>query len=304
MVDMEYEGEACKMSELNRHGLIDTVAISAGALFFPGYFRNKVESVSFEEHLKGISLKVPELNDEKEYNIKTSTLVGELDAAVRLVQWKGTEYPTVIYHHGAMEIPYDYGFKNIFPLNKVAVPVNLFLIRAPFHTQRKSFMKGMVATENWLAMMAVSIQVIEQVIGQVRSKSDQQILLGGTSLGGFVSNLHHIHFNSADVYTPLLAGLAMHDTFLYSVYRKAVDKFPKSQPELMTRLFDFQPAFEQSGHQHNHVFPLLGKYDAIVRFEVQRDSYAGLVVETMEKGHTTGALSYEALRKHMLDKLL
>ena len=291
------------MSKLNRHGLIDTVAISAGALFFPGYFRNKVESASFEEHLKGVLVNVPEMKDEKEYNIKASTLVGELDTAVRMAQWKGTEYPTVIYHHGAMEIPYDYGFKNIFPLDKIELPVNLFLIRAPFHTQRKSFMKGMVATENWLAMMAVSICVIEQVIRQVRAKSDQKILLGGTSLGGYISNLHHIHFNTADVYTPLLAGLAMHDTFLNSVYRKAVDEFPKSQPKLMTRLFDFQPAFEQCGHPHDHVFPLLGKYDAIIRFEVQRDSYAGLDVETIEKGHTTGALSYEALRNHMLDKL-
>lgn len=292
------------MSGMNRHGLIDTVAISAGALFFPGYFRNKVESASFEEHLEGVSVYVPELKDEKEYNITASTLVGELDAAVRLAQWKGAEYPTVIYHHGAMEIPYDYGFKNIFPMDKMELPVNLFLIRAPFHTHRKSFMKGMVATENWLAMMAVSIQVIDQVIGQVRSKSHKKILLGGTSLGGYISNLHHIHFNTADVYTPLLAGLAMHDTFLNSVYRKAVDQLPKSQPELMTRLFDFQPAFEQSGHQHNNVFPLLGRHDAIIRFEVQRDSYAGLDVETIEKGHTTGALSYEALRNHMLEKVL
>lgn len=292
------------MSGLNRHGLIDTVAISAGALFFPGYFRNKVESASFEEHLKEVYVIVPELKEENEYNITASTLVGELDAAVRMAQWKGEDYPTVIYHHGAMEIPYDYGFKNIFPLDKMELPVNLFLIRAPFHTQRKSFMKGMVATENWLAMMAVSIRVIDQVIGQVRSKSDKKILLGGTSLGGYISNLHHIHFNTADVYTPLLAGLAMHDTFLNSVYRKAVDEFPKSQPELMTQLFDFQPAFEQSGHEHNNVFPLLGKHDAIIRFEVQRDSYAGLEVETIEKGHTTGALSYEALRNHMLEKVL
>lgn len=292
------------MSEINYHRLIDTVAISTGALFFPGYFRNKVESDSLEEHLKGISVQVPELNVEKEYKVKASTLVGELDAAVRLAQWKGADYPTVIYHHGAMEIPYDYGFKNIFPLNRMALPLNLILIRAPFHTHRKSFMKGMVATENWLAMMAVSIQVIEQVIGQVRSMSDRQVLLGGTSLGGFITNLHHVHFNSADAYTPLLAGLAMHDTFLYSVYSKAVDKFPKSQPEKMTHLFDFQPCFEQCGHDHNNVFPMLGKHDAIIRFDVQRDSYAGLTVETIGKGHTTGALAYEALRNHMLEKLL
>lgn len=291
------------MSSVSRHGIIDTLAISGGSLFFPKYFRDKVESLSFGEHLEAVSLQVPAIEGEKTYEMKAGTLVGELNPALRLAQWKGTEYPSLIYHHGASEIPFDYGFKHIFPFDKVDIEANLFLVRAPFHAQRKDFMGGMAATENWLAMKAVSLKVIEQTIAQLRSMSDRPVLVGGTSLGGFITNLHHIHFNSADVYTPLLAGLAMDDAFLRSVYSKSVAAKAKSQPDIMKELFDFQPAFDTCGHSHDNVFPLLGRHDAIIRFQEQKASYSGLEVEVIDKGHTTGALAYDDLREHMLKYL-
>jgi hypothetical protein len=291
------------MSNVNRHRVIDTLAITTGSMFFPGYFREKVESVSLEAHLEGVHLQMPPIEGENTYELTAQTLVGELHPALRLVQWKGAAYPTLIYHHGAMEIPFDYGFRNIFPLDKMAIDANLFLIRAPYHNRRKDFLGGMVATENWLAMKAVSMRVIEETIRQVRSMSERPILVGGTSLGGFITNLHHIHFNSADVYTPLLAGLAMHDAFLYSVYSKAVDASAKARPETMKQLFDFQPSFDTSGHSHDNVFPLLSRHDAIIRFDVQKASYSGLEVAVIDKGHTTGALAYDALRDHMLKHL-
>lgn len=291
------------MSSVNRHRVIDTLAISAGSMFFPKYFRNKVESVSFEEHLQAVKIQVPVIEAEQTCEMTAETLVGELNSALRLAQWKGSDYPSIIYHHGASEIPFDYGFKNIFPFSKVDIEANLFLVRAPFHAQRKDFLGGMAATENWLAMKAVSLHVIEQTIGQIRLTSGQPILVGGTSLGGFITNLHHVHFNSADVYTPLLAGLAMDDAFLNSVYSKSVAASAKRQPEIMKELFDFQPSFDACGHSHDNVFPLLGRHDAIIRFQQQKASYSGLAVEVIDKGHTTGALAYDALREHMLKYL-
>jgi len=291
------------MSSVNRHGVIDTLAISAGSMFFPKYFRDKVESVSFEEHLQAVKVQVPLIEGEQTCEMTAETLVGELNSAIRLAQWKGSDYPSIIYHHGASEIPFDYGFKNIFPFSKVDIGANLFLVWVFFHALRKDFMGGMAATENWLAMKAVSLHVIEQAIGQIRLKSGQPILVGGTSLGGFITNLHHVHFNSADVYTPLLAGLAMDDAFLNSVYSKSVAASAKNQPEMMKTLFDFQPAFDTCGHSHDNVFPLLSRHDAIIRFEKQKASYGGLEVEVIDKGHTTGALAYDALRGHMLKYL-
>jgi hypothetical protein len=284
-----------------KHALIDTLAISAGALFFPKYFRDRVESDSFEEHFQAVKVTVPPLEAEQEYPLTAETKVGLLDSAVKLAQWKGKDYPTIIYHHGASEIPYDYGFGNIFPIEKESIEANLLLVCAPYHGNRKSFMSGMAATENWLALMAVSIHVIEQIIEQFRVKTAAPIVVSGTSLGGFITNLHHIHYNSADRYAPLLAGTAMHEAFLNSVYSKAVAPKAKEQPELMTQLFNFEDVFKN--RDHGNVFPLLGKFDAIIRFDVQKASYGGLEVAVIEKGHTTGALAYRELREHILSTL-
>ncbi len=287
------------MDNWNKHTLIDTVSVSLGSLFFKKYFRDGIDSVGIEEHLEAVNIDVPQLMSEQEYPILSETLAGELESAINLVQWKGPEYPTVIYHHGASEIPYNYGFKNIFPVDKQLFEVNLILIRAPFHNNRKSFMYGMATTERWLAMLAVSVRAIEQVIIQLRKKTSSSIVVSGTSLGGFISNLHHSYFNSADRYAPLLAGTAMHEAYLNSVYSKSMAKSALQQPDKIKRQFDFRQAF--SAQDNHNVFPLLSAYDAIIRFDVQKASYGGLDVSVIEKGHTTGALAYHILREHILE---
>lgn len=305
-------------SVMNKHYLIDTVAISVGAFFYPKYFRNKVKSKSLTEHFNEIALDMPKIEfttnaDKQEYDVNVSSFIGSLNAGFCLQQWLGLEYPTIIYHHGASEIPYDYGFKNIFPVHKkgsAAIKANLFSVRAVFHDNRKNFMQGMAKTENWLVMMAVSVKVIEQIIAQVRQQEQHQqkskahedkqgiITVSGTSLGGFITNLHHIYYNSADRYKPLLAGTAMHEAFLNSVYSRSVDKAALRDVETMTELFDFQKEFAKN--DKGNVFPLLAKHDAIVQYKVQGDSYAGLEIATIDKGHVTGALSYNLLRQHIL----
>ncbi len=287
------------MGGVNKHALIDTMAISAGSLFFKKYFRDGVDSVGISEHIRAVKTEVPQLTAEQEYLIISETLAGKLESAVKLAQWKGSEVPTIIYHHGASEIPYDYGFRNIFPLDKQAIEANLILIRAPFHGDRKSFMYGMATTERWLAMLAVSVKVIEQVIVQLREKSGSSIVVSGTSLGGFIANLHHSFFNSADRYAPLLAGTAMHEAYLNSVYSKSVAKLALQQPGKIKQQFDFREIF--STQDNSNVFPLLSAYDAIIRFDVQKASYGGLDVSVIEKGHTTGALAYQKLREHILN---
>lgn len=290
---------------MNMHYMIDKVAITIGALFFPKYFRDGVESASLQEHLQAINVNMPEITFEKsEYNITSLTEIGKVSAGFLLAQWLGEEFPTIIYHHGASEIPYDFGFKNIFPLNKERIAANLFLIRAAYHDNRKNFMSGMSKTENWLVMMANSVKIIEQIIKQVRANSIKQheklrpITVSGTSLGGFITNLHHIHYNSADKYRPLLAGTAMHDAFLNSVYSKSVAKTALAQPVTITKLFDFRAGF--ANQDNDNVFPLLAVQDGIIRYDIQKASYNGLEVATIDKGHATGALAYDLLSRHIL----
>ena len=283
------------------HGTIDDIALSMGARFTPKYFRERFDSPSVTEHLQAVNVELPEFNGEGDYEMPASSLVGELSAAFRLARWDGENAPTVIYHHGASEIPFDYGFKRIFPPKKQLARVNLFLVRAPFHRSMKDFLHGIRTLANVVAMMAVSVRVIDGIVKANREKKVPRVLVAGTSLGGFITNLHHIHCDSADAYTPLLAGLAMNDAYLRSAYSRAVDPQAKENPADIESVLNFQAEF--AGKDSRNVFPLLARHDRIIRYPVQKDSYGDRPVVTIEKGHTTGALAYGALRRHVFDVL-
>ena len=283
------------------HGVIDQLATGLGSLFMRKYFRDGCHSDSVKEHLEQVKLNFPGVEGEGEYQVIASTKVGELNAAFRLVQWLGSEYPTAIYHHGAAETPCDYGFKNIFPYKKEKIEANLFLVQAPFHGSMKEFQQGICTLENVVAMLAVSIRLIEELVQENRRRGVDRVLIAGTSLGGFITNLHHIHYNSADVYTPLLAGLVMNDAYLRSVYSKAVSPEAKENADSIEKVLDFRSDF--AACDNSNVFPLLAVHDRIIRFAEQKSSYGDVAVETIDKGHTTGALAYKELRQHILKRL-
>lgn len=286
---------------MNIHGLIDHLALIGGARFVPKYFRDGHQSPPFAEHLAAVKLQRPPWEGEGEYEIAAHTLVGELSGGLRCARWKGEAYPTVIYHHGASEIPYDYGFSRIFPLKRQDIAANFYLVRAPFHRSVKEFVSGIRTLSNFVAMLAVSVRVIEEVVQDNRQRGVPVIAVAGSSLGGFITNLHHIHFDSAAVYTPLLAGLLANDAFLRSAYSRATAPAALDHPQDIERVLDFSPGFAAA--EHGRVFPLLALYDQIIRFDPQRESYGECPVEVITRGHTTGALSYALLRRHVLNRL-
>ena len=116
---------------MNIHTILDNFTISLSALLLPKskFFRESIESPTFSEHLHGINLQLPEIKQEGQYEVEAETLIGVLDAAFRIAQWKGKEYPTIIYHHGSSENPYDRSFNSIFPIKKMDIPANLIVIR-------------------------------------------------------------------------------------------------------------------------------------------------------------------------------
>lgn len=286
---------------MNIHGLIDTMAVGLGASFMRKYFRDGHRSAGVAENIEAVSISFPSLKGEGDYEFNAETPVGELDAAFRAAQLIDGDHPWLIYHHGAAEIPFDYGFNRIFPLQNRSIEANMLLVRAPFHRSRKEFQHGIRTLANLVAMLAVSVCVIEHLVGEARQSSESKVLVAGTSLGGFITNLHHIHFDSADAYTPLLAGLAMDDAYLYSAYSKATAVTAKENPDTIESVLNFAEEF--AAVDHSNVFPLLAIHDRLIRYDIQKASYGDCPVAEIPRGHTTGALSYSELRKHVLAHL-
>ena len=288
---------------MNIHSFIDNLIISLSALLLPKskFFRDSIESPTFSEHLQGINLRLPEINQEGQYEVEAKTLIGDLDAAFRIAQWKGKEYPTVIYHHGSGENPYDRSFNSIFPVKKMDIPANLIVIRAPFNRSAKEYMTCIKQLSNFVAMLSVSVKLIEQLISCCRERGTLGVVISGISLGGWVTNLHHTYFNSADYYKPLMAGAGLAEVFINSVYEKLTSPLAKENPNQVRKILNFDDDFAKV--DNSNVFPLLGKFDRIIRFERQKQCYDKRQLTILEKGHITGALAYKKLREYILEHM-
>ncbi len=213
---------------MNNHIFFDNLTASVGALIAgkKKFFSKSIQSLTFEEHVHVTELSVPVINGEGIFDIPAKTLVGELDPAFQVVQWRGSDYPTIIFHHGNNERPFDFRkgakntFYNIFINRTQMVEANLIVARAPFHNcPLKHYQEKMVELSNFMAMIATSVKLNEEIIQQVKKATSQPIITSGISLGGWVTNLHRGIYNSSTAYAPLMAGTFLGELFIKSKYR-------------------------------------------------------------------------------------
>lgn len=226
-----------------------------------------------------------------------------------MAKWIGYDYPTIIYHHGNNERPFDFNrsakntFANIFIKTKEDIKANLIVVRAPFHNNSlKVYQEKMTELKNFTAMIAVSVKLNEEIISVLRKKNNVSIITSGISLGGWVTNLHRSFYNTSTAYVPLLAGTFLGELFLKSKYKKLTSKLALQQPKKIRQLLNFNNSFRNI--KDKNVFPLLARYDQFIEYDVQKVSYEGYILKTVEFGHVTGSLeTKEVLRQHILEVL-
>lgn len=293
---------------MNRHSLIDStpMALTGRLLSDEQKLAGKsIESPGFEEHLDAVSVEVPEIQGRGISYLQADTLVGELEPAFSVGRWLGSEYPTIIYHHGHRERPFSKidtanSFRRVLLEAEPPIEANLIVVRAPFNDLGpRAHLKQLRELSNFVAMNATSVAVVERLVDQLRARGDgAPITVSGLSLGGFVSNLHRTFYGSADEYVPMLAGTRYDDVVLSGAYRHITSERVFQNADRIRELLDFSTAFQESSG--GEVRPLLSRHDAIVRYHPQRHAYGDLRVRTIEKGHLTGALDTESLREHVL----
>ncbi len=296
---------------MNIHIALDylTIHLSALALGGSGFFDRSIESLGFAEQLKDIVLRISKGRGEGYYEVDAKTPVGTMDPAFHVVQWKGKTCPTIIYHHGGFERPFDYGrfskntFKNLLLSHKHLIEANLINLRAGFHrdVRRFSRVRCVRALADFTAMLSVSAKLVESVTLLARSWGSDRVVVSGLSLGGWAANLHRAYFNSADAYVPMLAGAALGDVFVGSPYQAMSGRLVREQPETVRGILNFESDY--LGVTDRNVFPLLALYDQIVQYERQKECYGAMPIRVLKKGHATCARAHEALRRHIIERL-
>jgi hypothetical protein len=277
----------------NVHTVLDRVPMVVSSVF-PKYFRDGIESPTVWDQIEAVSFHGPDLTAPGDHPVQADTAAGQLAALVRVQPCANPTAPVIIYHHGAKE--FDTSFQGIFGKGP-ALPYHLVLVRAPFHDGFRQFLYGIGSLARYLALYAVSVRLIDEVIRQFRGAGCGSVSVTGTSLGGFVSLVHHIRFNTADAYMPLLAGPNLAHCLLESAYSRQTDRHAKGSAYVAGRL-DFSAEYARVDHAN--VFPLLGRYDQLVMPAANAAAYGTTPVRLMDKGHFTGSTAFAELRAHIL----
>ncbi|MBN1456009.1 MAG: hypothetical protein JW945_07145 [Methanomicrobia archaeon] len=295
---------------MNYHALIDTLSVELSALALDRYkfFSASIESPPLAEHLARIKLRLPVIKGQGVYELTAESLVGRLKPAFCIAQWLGEEYPTVLWHHGNAERPFDFrwfsttSFKRIFLGSREPIQANLIVLAAPFHRRSlKTYAEQLRYLAKFAAMIAVSVTLVDDLTSYFKLSTGSRVMVTGISLGGWVTNIHRAFYNTADSYVPLLAGAALGDIFTSSVYRKLTGRCARASPEELRAVLNFEPEFARI--QANNVFPLLAQHDQIIRFDRQRICYGNRRIVTLEKGHLTASLAANELRGHIIRQL-
>ena len=269
-----------------------------GALVKKKYFSEGVESLKIKEWLDLVKLDFPKINGEGYYPIKVQYNGVINEAAFRIEQWKGVQYPTIIYHHGAAEGSYDFSFNRILKKDKSNIKANLIAIQALFNHSNKEFMDSILNLSNYTLMLATSVLIVENIISQVRKISNNRIIVTGTSLGGFVANLHFTYYNTSDLYKPLLSGARIGDVFINSAYSKVTSANGKKNPDKLRYALNFDEDIKKM--EQKNLFPLMAKHDQIVKYEVQSVDFSLRQITVIPFGHATGATKFKLLRQHIV----
>ncbi len=295
---------------MNRHAFVDLFALHMAALETgrDRFFQRTVESAPMREHLSHVHLQPPPELTHGRHELSADTLVGRVDPAFFVYHWRGPTFPTIIYHHGNQERPFDFGsrskntFRSILAADARRIEANLIVVRAPFHRwPTRDYMRRMGDLTNFMAMLATSVRLIDALLRVCREEGSPRIMVAGISLGGLVTNLHRAYCDTADLYVPLLAGAEHGDVFTSSAYRRLLGKQGRRHPELVRELLNFEADYQKV--KTDNVFPLLARYDQYIVFERQRECYENRPVRVMERGHITAALSSALLRQHIIDVL-
>ena len=252
---------------------------------------------SLESHLNETLVRLPDVLKPGHNTIMVQTKFGNLAAGVYVKSWHGPEFPTIVHHHGTMEQPYEWRFSTMFNAED-SRRFNLIAVKTVYHERFfHYFLAASDDLDKITATHAASIEIIQAVLQHASFKESPLTVVTGYSMGGFVTLLHHVFYNSADLYFPFGAGLDFAHLALEVI---PADPAALANPKDWIRNFDLTDRWKTLNHEN--VFPVMALRDAFFHFEVQRPLFGDIEVEVWDTGHTVGALQLSRIRDFIVSR--
>ncbi|MFW5963827.1 MAG: hypothetical protein ACOCQM_03095, partial [Natronomonas sp.] len=96
---------------MNYHELADVATVRLGALLARDvrFFSRSVEAPPLVDVASNVEVAVDDITSAGQRAVAVGTPLGTFEAAYMPWQWRGPAFPTLIYHHGSGERPFDFG---------------------------------------------------------------------------------------------------------------------------------------------------------------------------------------------------
>ncbi|MFP4484086.1 MAG: hypothetical protein ACLFO1_04460 [Spirochaetaceae bacterium] len=305
---------------MGRHELMDTLVARMGGLYGESlkFFRRGLESPHVGELIRRTEIPELDVDGAGEQEVTASAAGERLTTRFSVLSRAEPRAPVLLFHHGSGDCPYHSRIRSILGdglhENGVGdIAATVIATDSPFNRTRKEYYDAVGDLRSFATMLALSAALMESLVRAVRARAPRadggavtpggcsKVTVSGISLGGWVANLHHAYFGSADEYRPIFAGAAPDALFLDSAYARLASHRVQEDPEAVTHALNFEDAFRV--RDNAKVFPLMARYDQYVRYERQSGVYAPENVTVMEKGHITGGAANGELRRFLLESL-
>lgn len=324
---------------MGRHTFIDNVVASIGGLYGDSmkFFSDGIQSPPLQQLIRRAEVEAPAPEGVGEQTARVRIVpprerpdtngMDTMDAAMAevapddglevdysVLAWAGPTAPSLIFHHGSGDHPYQARLRTIMGLSKpgsgqqTETGINLIATNSPFNRSKRDYYRAVRDLGRFSLLLAGSVALVQRLVVLLRHEAtvargaDAQtpkIVVAGISLGGWVTNLHHSSFDSADEYRPIFAGAALDAIFTESTYRKLTARSAREHPDRLRRVLNFEPAFKKRPNTNVHA--LLARHDRYIQLQRQGAIYRPDQLEILEKGHITGAADHDALRSFLLD---
>lgn len=207
--------------------------------------------------------------------------------------------PTIIWHHGAGNIRYEWQM-GYFLDQEMFDKFNILSIKAAHHNDRKDYLENcMDSFLHWQMTFAGSVLAEEEVVKYCRQQSKQPVIITGTSMGGIVASWHWLLFNTADYYFPIVAQPNVGEIFFGEGYVDAVDR-----REVRLSNEGYLKSFSSTPGDDEKITPILGRYDQLVTVDKAEKYWHKHQPVIYPTGHATIALKAGEIRRTILDKVV
>ncbi|MEM7727933.1 MAG: hypothetical protein AAF311_01525 [Pseudomonadota bacterium] len=287
-----------EMDAMNRHIFGDKLLLGLSHLLGKPFFRNSVDGPDFETIRTSIAIQGEFAATPGYVPIRAKTIDGVHEAGFKVLHWRGAHAPLILFNQGGGEQPFDRSVAKMFPEDSDTT-CNVIAVQTSSQHSLKDLNRNFASLTTYTTMVALAVELTQWLLEHPLLSERAGAAVTGYSLGGFVTNRHHLIHDTADVYLPFVAGTRHAEIFFTSI--RSGDPAQRN-PDRVRDALNFDHAWMEVPHPN--VFPSLGRYDQLNLLEIQRPSYGDMPVEIWEGGHLYGVRRPDMLRRRIETKLM